>query len=114
MQVSALEDWYERYGYAVYQRCATLLRSESDAQDAMHEVFLRAFRNGDRLRTESAAGWLLRIADRHCFDVLRARRRSSAAFAAGEAEEPAAVSDAEGWYLFGQVLSRCKPRVQEA
>ena len=58
MAPSELEQLYRRFGYAVFRRCVYLLGSESDAEDALHEVFLRADRYGATLRPGDALPWL--------------------------------------------------------
>lgn len=68
---------YEDYGYSVYRRCLTYLGDPNRAQDAVQEVFLRAFRGATGFRHQaSPRTWLCRIADNHCIDLLRRDRRS--------------------------------------
>jgi RNA polymerase sigma-70 factor (ECF subfamily) len=65
-QLSAL---YSQYGYLVHRRCAALLGSSADADDALQEVFMRVQRYGRPEATGSDLGWLYAIATRVCFDV---------------------------------------------
>ena len=55
-----------------------LLGSPSDADDALHEVFVRVHRYGDSYRGEAPLAWLYRIADRQCFELLQKRKRIAA------------------------------------
>ena len=55
------------------RHCARLLRSPADAEDALQETFLRAWRSLHRC-CSSPRPWLYRIATNVCFDVLAARR----------------------------------------
>jgi RNA polymerase sigma factor (sigma-70 family) len=113
---SSVHGLYERYGYAVHQRCLRLLGSESDADDALQEVFVRVMKYGDGFRGESELGWLYRIADRHCLDVL-ARRKRLASPEESERhlrqEVPASAPSIEDTHLLGQTLAACKQRVQQ-
>ncbi len=114
MDAATLERWYALYGYAVHRRCVRLLCSESEADDALHEVFLRAWRYAHSLEGEEPLPWLYRIADRHCVDVLRRRSRQ---LSAGDLEQPlpeetAAPVPFEQLHLFGQVLAACKEQVR--
>jgi RNA polymerase sigma-70 factor (ECF subfamily) len=59
----------------VLRRCRGLLRSDSQAEDAMQDVFVAALRSGERLRDEAPAGLLLRMATNVCLNRLRAGRR---------------------------------------
>lgn len=66
---------YERYGRAVYQRCHYFLRNEADAQDALHDVFLKLVQRHDAFRGEaSPLTWIVRITTNHCLNILRSRR----------------------------------------
>jgi RNA polymerase sigma-70 factor, ECF subfamily len=68
-----------------------LLRSRSDADDALQETFLRVSRYGNQGRTNDL-GWLYRIAQNQCFDMLKRRGRdapgeTAEAFAVGRADD---------------------------
>lgn len=70
-----IEGHYRRFGPMVLRRCRTLLRSEAQAEDAMHDVFVAVLRAEDRLRDEAPAGLLLRVATNVCLNRLRTGRR---------------------------------------
>src|ERR1044072_3986909 len=55
------------------RHCARLLRSPADAEDALQETFLRAWRSLHTCRS-SPRPWLYRIATNAWFDLLAARR----------------------------------------
>jgi RNA polymerase sigma factor (sigma-70 family) len=67
-----LETAYRRYGMQVYRRCVRLLRDEAEAEDAAHDVFLRAV---GRLPSseEEAMAWLYRVSTNHCLNRIRNR-----------------------------------------
>ncbi len=69
-----IESYYERYGPMVLRRCLRLLRSESQAQDAMQDVFVAVLRHQDRLDEAAPAALLLRIATNLCLNRLRSER----------------------------------------
>ncbi|NTX17428.1 RNA polymerase sigma factor [Myxococcus sp. CA056] len=74
-EVEQTEGYYRRYGEAVHRRCLRLLGDDALAWDSTQEVFLRAHANLTQLRAAgSALSWLLTVADRQCFSVLRRRR----------------------------------------
>ncbi len=59
----------------MYRVALRLLGSDSDAQDATQETFVRAWRGLGRFRGESAvATWLYRIVTNRCLNVIAARR----------------------------------------
>ena len=73
--VDAFEVLVRRYQEPVYRVALRMLGSESDAQDAGQEAFIRAWRSLARFRGDSAfATWLYRIVTNRCLNVLAARR----------------------------------------
>jgi len=66
---------YRTYGGRVYARCFALLKNKEEAQDAMHDVFIKAGKNLDGFRGEaSPLTWMTRIATNHCLNVLRGKK----------------------------------------
>ena len=60
----------------VFRRCMRILRSEADAEDVAHEVFVRAL-DGLPAREEEAMAWLYRVGTNLCLNRLRDRGRRS-------------------------------------
>lgn len=82
-------DHYRR----VFGLCARLLGNAAQAEDAVQEVFVRAYRGLDRYDAgQPFAAWVLRIAGNHCIDLVRRRVRDGKLFDAREMtdDEPAA------------------------
>jgi len=74
-RAASLDDLYRRYGASVHGRCRYLLRDAARAEDAMQEVFAKAWSNWEGFRAEaSPLTWLMKIATNHCLNVLRAER----------------------------------------
>jgi RNA polymerase sigma-70 factor (ECF subfamily) len=59
---------------AAYNLARWLLRDASQAEDAVQDAFLNAFRCFDELRAETARPWLLAIVRNACFDSMRRDR----------------------------------------
>jgi RNA polymerase sigma-70 factor (ECF subfamily) len=59
---------------AAYNLARWLLRDDRQAEDAVQEAFLRAFRFYDDLRGEEARPWLMGIVRNACFDWMRQHR----------------------------------------
>src|SRR5438132_511941 len=56
--------------------CLAFLGNPDEADDAAQEIFVKTFKALRSFnRTASFETWLLRIADNHCRDVLRAKKR---------------------------------------
>jgi RNA polymerase sigma factor (sigma-70 family) len=77
---------YKEYGYSVHRRCRTVLGEAAEAQDALHEVFLRAQASLPS-NVPSKLAWLYEVANHYCYDVLRRRARRAALSQNWEARE---------------------------
>ena len=90
----ALEKLMRRHNRTLYRTARAILRDASEAEDAVQEAWLKAyrslamFRGGSKLST-----WLVRIAAN---EALMRRRRSIAAPAAAPIDEEEIVCDAPG------------------
>lgn len=72
LDVAAL---YTRYAPMVLRRCRALLHSESEAADAMQDVFVRLLASRDRLDDSGLSSLLYRMATQVSLNRLRRRRR---------------------------------------
>ncbi|NLO34849.1 MAG: RNA polymerase subunit sigma [Clostridiaceae bacterium] len=71
-------DSYNRYGQMLYHICLNALKSPSDAEDAVQEVFLRYYDRTPQLASEEhRKAWLIRTAINYCKDQYKGfwRRR---------------------------------------
>ncbi|MEQ9503153.1 MAG: sigma-70 family RNA polymerase sigma factor [Deltaproteobacteria bacterium] len=67
---------FERFRPALTGHCYRMLGSPVDADDAVQETLIRAWRGRERLQEQAAVrGWLYRIATNVCLDALSARKR---------------------------------------
>jgi RNA polymerase sigma-70 factor (ECF subfamily) len=76
VQRRRVEHDFEQYRVALTRRCTRMLGSRCEAEDAVQETLLRAWRHharfDGRCRLDS---WLHRIATNVCFDMLNARSK---------------------------------------
>ena len=83
-----LEQQLEHYRVELTAYCYRMLGSV-DAEDAVQETFIRAWRGYERFEGRSALrSWLYRIATNVCFDMLDARKRRARPMDLGPAGEP--------------------------
>jgi RNA polymerase sigma factor (sigma-70 family) len=69
---------YRTYGHLVHRRCRALLDTPVEAQDAVQEVFLRAYEKLAPDGTGSVLAWLYSVATHYCYDVRKRRGRQEA------------------------------------
>lgn len=68
---------YRAHRRRVFGVCLRMLREVSKAEDACHDVFVRAFERFDSMRGDDFGAWVAGIARNRCLDQLRRRRRWS-------------------------------------
>jgi RNA polymerase sigma-70 factor (ECF subfamily) len=79
----------EQYRRDLTGYCYRMLGSAFEAEDAVQETMLRAWRSLDRFEGRSAfKSWLYRIATNVCFDQLNGRERRARPMDLGPAQEP--------------------------
>jgi RNA polymerase sigma-70 factor (ECF subfamily) len=86
-----LEQQLEQYRSELTGYCYRMLASPFEAEDAVQETFLRAWRGYDRFEGRAALrSWLYRIATNVCLDLIGARERRARPMDLGPAGAPVA------------------------
>lgn len=71
-----LEEWIRQYGDSILRTCFVCLSDVREAEDAMQETFIKAWRAMDRFERRNGASektWLTHIAVNVCRDIKRTR-----------------------------------------
>ncbi len=86
---SATADALEQYRRELTGYCYRMLGSAFEAEDAVQETMLRAWRSLERFEGRSALrSWLYKIATNVCFDSLAGREKRARPMDLGPAQEP--------------------------
>src|SRR5262245_4092614 len=83
----------ERHRAELLRHCTRLLGSPADAEDALQETLLRAWRSRHTLASGAVRPWLYRIATNACFDLAARRGPHLAGLDELANNEPAAPAD---------------------
>ena len=69
---AAVGELFRKHGPMVFRRAYRILGRREDAEEAMHEVFIRVMRGADRFEGRSGMStWLYQITTNYCLNLLR-------------------------------------------
>src|ERR671925_2074709 len=75
--IASFEPLVEKYSPRVFATARRYARRESEVEDIVQEVFLKAFQKLKTFRGDAPfEHWLMRLAVRTCYDFLRGHQRN--------------------------------------
>jgi RNA polymerase sigma-70 factor (ECF subfamily) len=91
----AFSQLYDRFSSLVFTLALRMLRSQSDAEDLLQEVFVQVWRQAVNYNQErgSPEAWIINIARSRAIDRLRSMRRRDKSFVL--TDDPAAAESSE-------------------
>lgn len=107
MNPQLAREWYEQHRTGIYRFALSLLRSPEQAEDVLHETFVRLLSGKFACPTPGKEkAWLFKVARNLCLDILRRRVR--------ELELPPAIAApaGENW-AFLELISPLPQAEQE-
>ncbi|HTL86729.1 MAG TPA: sigma-70 family RNA polymerase sigma factor [Acidimicrobiia bacterium] len=76
LDIADIERGFDQYRNELTAYCYRMLGSAFEAEDAVQEALVRAWRHADQFEGRSSLrSWLYRIASNVCFDMLKGRQR---------------------------------------
>lgn len=106
-RTATIEMLHRRYAGIIFDLCVRTLSDRVEAEDAVQETFLNAYRNLSSFRYgESHLPWLYRIATNVCLKFLRTRRRKGTGLLERPELVPAGRVDADRKMDFRRKLER--------
>lgn len=98
------------YYQKIYLYCFSILRNVQDAEDAVQEVFIKAFQNKKLMEIENDNAWLYKIAYHHCLN--KVKRQSIIKFISfdGGASIPQPTTEVYKDAELDDILTKLKPK----
>ena len=73
--MNTLDMIIDEHGQKIYKYCYNMLRSKQEAEDAVQEIFIKAYKNIDQINeVTSVAAWLYKVAYNHCLNIIRKKK----------------------------------------
>ena len=69
----------EQHMASFFRTAYSILKKRHDAEDAVQQALLNAWKSRDKVREGAERAWMMRILINECYNILRQRKRSAGA-----------------------------------
>ncbi len=87
LKAENIERLYDRYARSLYYTCLRITANAEDAEEAMHDAFIKYFQMRPNMEVRNIQAWLKRVCIRNSIDILRKRRTDEFIFSEMTASE---------------------------
>ena len=67
----------EQHMASFFRTAYSILKKRHDAEDAVQQALLNAWKSRDKVREGAERAWMMRILINECYNILRQRKRSA-------------------------------------
>lgn len=100
---------YDRYSTKVFSKCISLLKSESLAEDATQDIFIKILMNLSKFSGKSKfSTWIYSITYNYCIDMIRRKKKDPSLLVDNIADTHDSVEDVDDKFLLETNIKRLK------
>ncbi len=105
---------YDRYSNKVFGKCISLLKSESKAEDATQDIFIKILLNLSKFSGKSKfSTWVYSITYNYCIDLIRRKKKDPSVLMDNIADSHDPIEEVEDQFLLETNIKRLKIILEE-
>lgn len=105
---------YDRYSNKVYGKCISLLKSESRAEDATQDIFIKILMNLSKFSGKSKfSTWVYSITYNYCIDLIRRKKKDPSVLMDNIADKHDPIEEVNDKFLLETNIKRLKIVLEE-
>jgi len=105
---------YKRYSGKIFGKCLSLLKTESEAEDATQDVMMKILMNMAKFSGKSRfSTWIYSITYNYCIDFLRRKKKDPSVYVDDYLENMDVEDDVEDRFLIEMNVGRLKVILEE-
>lgn len=105
---------YKRYSGKIFGKCLSLLKNESEAEDATQDIMMKILMNMSKFSGKSRfSTWIYSITYNYCIDFLRRKKKDPSVYVDDFIENLDVEDDVEDRFLLEMNVKRLKVILEE-